>query len=793
MSLFSLVSLAASGVYIYFAVHVLLLDRRSAVNRVFFLTCLSFSYWALMCTFLHSAPSIEFYRDIFRLSSVGWVMCPALLFHFFLLLTNNATVARRRWLVGALYVAPAVLLGHGFTDHLFARQFVRVPLGWTEVPEYDSPWFWALMLYVHLYIFGALWLCYRWGGRSAEPRNQHQARIMLSTGLLGFALFELEMLGWPGLAGQPVPRLANAFALVWIAGVFWAVVRYRLMVLTPATAAEQILKTMSDAVILVDRRARILSVNRAACELLGYPEEEMNGRPLDLLFRPAEPASRSWFDLALAHTSVRNHEATCRTRAGESIPVMVSASSISAEGGVPSGAVAVLRDVRELKAKEEALSYLAHHDPLTNLPNRLLFYDRLEQALARAERQGRKVGVLFMDLDRFKEVNDTLGHEVGDLLLQNVARRISRCLRSADTVSRMGGDEFALILPDLACSADAHTVVTRINETLFAPVSVGGRELGASCSTGLAFFPDDGTEPEELMKCADMAMYAAKAAGGSTCMPFSRSMGDATVERLRLKVRLRRALEDHQFVVHYQPQVDVVTGEVIGVEALLRWQDPQSGLVPPGSFIATAEETGSIIAIGEWVLREACLEARRWREGGLTKVRVAVNLSPRQFQHAGLVETVRQILVDTHMDPQLLELEVTEHTAMRDAEETVRTLERLRRLGVRIAIDDFGTGYSSLVYLKRFTVDTLKIGQAFIRDVAERSDSAAIVAAIVGLAKALGLDTTIAEGVETQRQLELVRSVHCRVVQGFLFSEPVSAEALLPLLHRERPLVCVVR
>ncbi|HWU84616.1 MAG TPA: EAL domain-containing protein, partial [Rhodocyclaceae bacterium] len=443
--------------------------------------------------------------------------------------------------------------------------------------------------------------------------------------------------------------------------------------------------------------------------------------------------------------------------------------------------VQLQEEVFERIRAEQRIWHIAHHDALTGLPNRALLHDRLDQLLAQAERNGNRVAVMFVDLDRFKRINDTLGHDVGDELLKSVASRLSGVVRAADTVSRLGGDEFVIVLPDVGAPEDAERVAEKVVEALAPAIAIQGHELRATPSIGISLYPDDGTDAYTLMKNADTAMYHAKGEGRNNYQFFAARMNEKAVRFFNLEQRLRAALEAQQFALHYQPVIDHQTRTVCGLEALLRWRDPVAGMIPPGEFIPVAEETGMIIPIGEWVLAEAMRQNREWQQEGLPFVTVAVNLSPRQFRHRGLVDSVRQALRDSGQPAHLLEIEITESALMHDVEEANEKLQELVAMGVRIAIDDFGTGYSSLSHLRRFPVHKLKIDQSFVRDLCSSRDDESIVAAILGLAHSLGLES-VAEGVETEAQLDLLVRHRCTRFQGYLFSRPVPAEAVPGLL-----------
>ncbi|MDI3547347.1 MAG: hypothetical protein PWR10_999 [Halanaerobiales bacterium] len=448
------------------------------------------------------------------------------------------------------------------------------------------------------------------------------------------------------------------------------------------------------------------------------------------------------------------------------------------------GAIETLEDITERKQAEEMLWQQVYHDALTGLPNRMLFNDRFTQALAHAYRNRQKLAVLFLDLDRFKNINDTQGYNVGDQLLQGVAERLTDLVREDDTVARMGGDEFILLLPEIAQAENATKIAKKILEAFKQPLMIGGHEFYITSSIGIVFYPNDGEDAETLLKNADIAMYRAKEQGGNNYQLYDPMMNVKASERLVLENSLRYALEREEFVVYYQPQVSISTGKIIGMEALIRWQHPEWGLLSPAEFIPLAEETGLIIPIGEWVLRTACAQNKAWQEAGYPPVHVAVNLSARQFQQQNLVETVTRVLKETGLEPHYLELEITESIAMQNADFTIVMLRHLEEMGIHISIDDFGTGYSSLSYLKHFPLDTLKIDQSFVRDLTIDPNNKAIVIAIIAMAHSLKFKV-IAEGVETQEQLAFLKQQQCDGIQGYLFSKPLPAEAFEKILMRD--------
>ncbi|HYM62314.1 MAG TPA: EAL domain-containing protein [Thermoanaerobaculia bacterium] len=444
------------------------------------------------------------------------------------------------------------------------------------------------------------------------------------------------------------------------------------------------------------------------------------------------------------------------------------------------------REASELATVE--IEHLAYHDALTGLPNRPLFMDRLIVALTQANRYHQKMAVLFLDLDRFKEINDSLGHSTGDALLKSVAERIRRCVREGDTVARFGGDEFTLLIPKIDNVEDAAKIAQKVLENLKIPYQINDRELFATTSIGISIAPNDGSDAETLVRNADTAMYRAKEQGRDNYQLYAPAMNARALERLALENMLRRALSHQELVVHYQPLIELPSRAIVGVEALLRWRHPQLGLLSPAHFISVAELSGLIVPIGGWVMRTAAKQARIWQKRIDPAFSVAVNLSARQFQQPDLVEQISRVLDEVGVRPSTFELEITESNAMQNAENTIFTLRELKALGVRISMDDFGTGYSSLNYLKRFPIDTLKLDQSFVNDIHADPSDAAIASAVIAMAHSLNL-IVVAEGVETEEQLDFLSRQRCDRIQGFLFSAPMSADELEPYLLEQRELL----
>ena len=528
---------------------------------------------------------------------------------------------------------------------------------------------------------------------------------------------------------------------------------------------------------------RILDCNPAAAHMFGYDShKEVLTIPITEMYHPT--FDREAFLTKLkSERSLTNQEIRFRRRDGSSGWAMVNVSLVDDDSEAGSQVVeGTLVDITERKIAEERAQSLAYFDALTGLPNRTLLRDRLTQALAAARRQKYKVALLFLDLDRFKIINDSLGHSVGDLLLQEVGVRLMDCAREQDTVARLGGDEFLIVLTNVKDIQDVAIAAERFMDAMTAVFVIQGHSLTIGCSMGVSIFPEHGADSETLIKNADAALYNAKDCGRNNFQFFTADMNAQAMERLTLENGLRLALDKKELFLLYQPQMDLFTGKITGVEALLRWQHPELGLVSPAEFIRIAENSGLIMPIGEWVLRTACSQARRWQDDGLPAVSVAVNVSAVQFRQECFPRTILSVLRDTGLAPQYLELELTESLLLSNADVVFSVLQQLTAMGVRLAIDDFGTGYSSFSYLKRFPVCKLKIDRSFIRDVAENSDDAAITTAIISMAKSLSLKV-IAEGVENEAQMSFLRARHCDEIQGYFFSKPLAVDEFAEALR----------
>ena len=551
--------------------------------------------------------------------------------------------------------------------------------------------------------------------------------------------------------------------------------------------AQVTLNCIGDAVICTDITGNINFLNLVAEKMTGWTRQEAAGRPMAEVFRILDALSHQTtpdpMEIAVEQNRTVHIPANCVLvrRDGFETAIEDSVAPIHDREGQAMGAVIVFRDVSAARAMALQMTHSAQHDFLTGLPNRMLVEDRIAQSIILAGRHLAKLAVLFLDLDGFKHINDSLGHAIGDKLLKSVAGRLVDCVRASDTVSRQGGDEFVVLLSEVVQADDAAISARRILMMLTAPHSIDGRDLHVTASIGVSVYPDDGLDAETLIKNADTAMYQAKENGRQGYQFFKPTMNVRAVERQSIEESLRRALERQEFTLHYQPKINLKTGAITGAEALIRWTHPTQGPIPPGKFIPVAEDCGLILRIGNWALHEACKQARIWENAGLPAATMAVNISAMEFRDDHFLEGVFAILRETGLDPRSLELELTEGVLMKRAESTETILETLRASGVRLAIDDFGTGYSSLSYLRKFPIDALKIDQSFIRQITTAPDDTTIVTAMISMGRSLKL-RVVAEGVETQEELAFLQTHQCDEAQGYYFSRPVPPDQFASLL-----------
>ncbi len=548
--------------------------------------------------------------------------------------------------------------------------------------------------------------------------------------------------------------------------------------------AANVVSSSNEAIVITDSDARIVDVNDAFVRVTGYSREEVIGKDPAMMASGRHDVhfwNQFWDSLLM--TGQWKGEVWDRRKNGEIYPKLLSVSAVRNDDDRVSHYVGIFSDISKMKETEARLEQLAHYDPLTGLPNRVLFRDRLSQAMLRVHRAGGPLALMFLDLDGFKIINDTLGHQVGDMLLVAVGHRLQSSVRSGDTVARLGGDEFTIVLSDLEDVQNLSRLARRTINLFSKPFNIAGRKLFVTASIGIALYPHDGRNVDQLLQSADTAMFSAKDRGKNGFQYFSQEMNLEAMNRLNLETSLREALDRDEFELYYQPLISLESRRVVGAEALLRWKNPERGTLLPGTFVPLAETIGLIRSIGSWALAEACRQAKTWIADGLPRMFVAVNMSAHQIRGSRTVKLVSKALEATGLDPELLELEVTESALMKEADQTVKTLKDLKNLGIRLSIDDFGTGYSSLSQLKRFPVDKLKVDQSFIADIARDSDTEAIVRTIIAIGHTLRL-SVVAEGVENRRQTEFLEDAGCDLAQGFYYGRPLPSDQFTRFVKR---------
>lgn len=791
MNLFALIVFLSCLVSFGMGIHVLILDRHSALNRIFFCLNMSFAIWSLAVVFFITAPDAAACLTWDLVASLGYYSFASFVLHFFLLFTGKTAFLRKWWAYIVLYAPAIVLIAAKATDNtLFLNGYALSPYGWMSDIRTQSSWFLASVIQYIVYCLIGFGLCYRkW--RLAQPaRERKQARIILLSGLSAF-LIGSSLYFTSFLFRIDMPDITVAGLILWSVGIFYGINRYRLLAISPTTAAENILQTIMDSVILVDEQGTMLHANAATVSLAGSGEA-LAGTPLDRLFPQESKINTAQLLHQLQQGPVRNLEAEFLTGSGHKVPVMISASECRDKDDDVLGFVVVSKDITQLRDMEKRLKHLAHHDALTNLPNRLLLNDRLAQAMARAERKKSYFALALLDLDRFKRINDVLGHNIGDLLLIEIADRLSGTVRQSDTVVRLGGDEFVLLIDDLRRPEHYEKVAQKVLACISEPCQIKSHNISVTASMGISIYPDDGHDMESLMKNADLAMYHAKNHGRNRCELFSTSMSMTAIANVSLEERLSEALQNKELLLFYQPVIDLETGDIIGIEALLRWNHPEQGLIIPAKLMQAAEDSGQIIPIGEWVLETACRQASAWHAAGFRDIQLSVNLSFRQFQQQNLTGMILDVLKQAELEPENLLLEVTESTVMADIDHAIHVINQLHAHGIRFVIDDFGAGYSSLLYLKKLPIYAVKLDRFFTTDIADDPERATIVSAIIAMAHSMKLKV-IAEGIENARQFERLRSLDqqiigspvCDGVQGYLFSKPVSGGEIDSLLQKQ--------
>ncbi len=778
-----LVFCSTIGFVLVFATGILVLSKnpKASANRLFAVLSFSISIWSFGCIFFVSARDYDEAVFWFRILSSVWALAFPLFIHFVLVLTKNRVFAKKPWLYLFLYLLVPYFTYETVVSLHVVDKIVKTDLGWLYYTSVDAP---LVSRIYNVYLMSLLAgpvLLFFWYRKSSNPAHKKQGRAIIATLLLVVFLYRANLLIADFLGTSPLPFGDQLIMLVWQVGVAYAIVRYKLLVITPREAAPTILETMADGVLLLDRDGIIVNENPAVHAILKTEPNSLENRPMNAAL-PGMVGFMPVLDKLDDTGSVKDWELSYSPEKGGQVWLSVSASPIGSERTGRSGTVVVIRDITERKLIERQLEHMATHDMLTGLPNRITLNDRLRNAILRAERHKQIVAVMLVDVDRFKNINDSFGHDAGDAFLVSVAHILSESVREYDTVTRLGGDEFVILLTDLDHQDDCKAVIERIMTAILPPVRFKEKAMAATLSIGVSFYPSHSDVIEELYKYADIALYEVKASGRNGYRFYSAEHGSAIRNMIALELDLRDAAEKNQLELYFQPIYDIQTRSITAMESLVRWNHPQLGLVRPLDFIPFAERSGLILSIGEWVFKKVCSLLASWRENGLSIIPIAVNVSAKQFLDPEFCEKMENTLAAFGIEPGLIRIEITESTAMDEVEKTIANVRRLEERGLAFVIDDFGSGYSSMAWLKRLRIKMIKIDHLFIQNIESDSNDAAIVKAIVSMAHSMGI-SVVAEGIETEGQLDALKSMSweaeanlaCDFVQGYLFSKPVSA------------------
>lgn len=753
-------------------------------GTAFGITVVSIFCWMFGTALTYLATDAAVAMFWVKLAVSGTVLSPVAAQLFAATVANQYERLKKR--IGTIFGISVAFLVALLWSPLYIESLVWRPWGYYPLYGPIGAAYAVFFFTVHGATLALLWSFYQRASPGSNPRRQ--ARLILAAiAIASFAAVDL-------LAALDVEvyPFGFLFILAFLAIVGHVVRSFHFIDITPALAGQTIVDTINEALVVVSEEGVVRLVNTAACELLGRSEADLIGSKFSEHFDVS--GAEQMHESLLAGKPLRSIETTYDTRQGTSRTVKISASILSDRKNRAIAVIYVLRDITKRRHAEDKIRFLAYHDSLTRLPNRTQFDEKVEHTLSFAAGSEESIAILFIDLDRFKNINDTFGHHAGDRLLVVAANRLRKCMRTessfdderqADTlIARLGGDEFAVALTGMYRAQELRNIAQRIIDRLSEPFTLQGEKVYIGASIGISMAPRDGKNAETLLKNADRAMYQAKQAGRGNYHFYNSEMDELALERIQLETDLRHALDRAEFQLDYQPQINLQTGTIIGAEALLRWMHPRRGLIPPMDFIPLLEESGAICEIGRWTLREASLQTKRWEREGLGSFKIAVNISPRQFRHGDLVEDVVDALKEAELDPRWLELEVTESLLMHDADQTMVNLTELKAMGVSIAVDDFGTGYSSLRYLRRFPIDVIKIDRGFVQDIAASQQDAALTNTIIALAHNLHR-SLIAEGVETQQQADLLREKGCNLMQGYLFGKPMPADGFTAMLRAD--------
>ncbi len=772
-------------------IHILSKNPKKITSIIFALFSLTIAVWYFGYIFFLSAPDENSCRSWFRFMASGWALLGSFFLHFILELTGNKIFSKHKWLYILIYLPVLPLTYYTVIDMRLINQFIHTNSGWVYSRVTNNFWSAYNNIYMLVYMLASIILLYIWTRKSPIRAHKKQGRFIIFAILISFLIFSLTIYLPPFFNFENYSYLDIAPIMIWEIGLSIAIIKYGLMLISPESAASSILNTMADGLLIINPEGSIVSANPALFDLLEKDEKSILNKPVKQLL-PGAFSSQNLLKRLESEQMIRDMEINYSLPGGRNIYLSISASIVIDKYGQNTGYVALLRNISERKETEKQLQYMATHDVLTNLPNRLVLNDRLRSALSRAKRYKQLVEILLIDIDRFKDINDTYGHDTGDILLKEIAKKLSENIRNCDTVTRLGGDEFVIVLTDVKNKSDCDVVIERIRSSFAAPIIIKKNPFIITLSIGISIYPHHADNIEELYKYADLALYKVKESGRNNYRLYSPEIDSSARKSQKFEQELRVAIMSNEFLLYYQPIYDVKLKKIRAMEALLRWDHPEHGIINPIEFLPIAERSGLIIPMGEWVLKKVCGQQKLWREKGLEEMPIAVNLSAKQFQDPELIKKIDGALAEYDIDPSLLELEFTESTAMSEIELTIKTIGYLKDKGISIIIDNFGSGYSSMAWLKLLNVMAIKIDRLFIQNIAHDIHDAAIVKAIVSMAHTMGIQV-MAEGIETKEQLDSLKFMHwdettelsCDWVQGYFFSRPVTPEKAAELLLKD--------
>jgi diguanylate cyclase (GGDEF)-like protein/PAS domain S-box-containing protein len=794
MNILAELSLVSAIMNLFLGVYALKKDISSYVHRTFSSLCFTIFFWSFMDYLILHASNINtveiFYIiKIVLISSIG-----ILILNFSFTLKGSIHLLKNKKLQLFFTLIVLFFIYGAVFEKLLYDSFYMSIYGWQRLNNIIGFWDIAFPGYIALSVIIATFILLKASVKIENSKQKKQTKfiaLLLLFNMVICTFFEIITKDFLKLL---LPVNVPVFMLFWGALMLYVILKYKFLTISPDLVAKNIVETITESIILIDNDCKIRYANEITYKITGLTEKEILEQDISIVYPDNKDIINNFYS-AVCDNKLSNLETYIKTKNGFRIPVILSATESMDDNGNRIGAVIVCRDITELKNNKEKLYYLAHHDFLTKLPNRLHLKEKLKYTLLRAEKNNHKIAIMLLDLDRFKEINDVYGHNVGDALLKDVSSRLQSALYLTDTVARLGGDEFTVISTDFQNINDIETLAEKVLKLLSQPFTVDNQEIHISSSIGISIFPQDGENPDTLMKNADLAMYKAKRLGRNNFQFYSSSLGFDMLERLNTQNLIRKAIDNNHIEVYYQPLIDLVTGEVAGVEALSRIIIPEIGFIMPGKFIPIAEESHLIIEIGYKVLNNLCRDFSDNLQKYSPDFKVSINMSNNQFQNDDIVKNVSRILKKYNFPPDRLKIEITENTAINNIEKTISTLEKFKQLGIRVDIDDFGSGYSSFKYLKKLPIDSIKIDRYFISNILNSRDDSAIVKTMTSMASIMDLHIVL-EGLEENEQLAYLKELLAKYInygtkiylQGFLFSKPVAFKSLAKIIktHTKR-------